>query len=78
MYYIKLFKRLSAVLRAEEEQEKPYRQKLIRALVDGNIGTKTNRAEIVDKTVITWRADKKVSRLVKELTTRKAGKHYLA
>ncbi len=53
MYYIKLFKRLSAVLRAEEEQEKPYRQKLIRALVDGNIGTKTNRAEIVDKTVIT-------------------------
>lgn len=53
MYYIKLFKRLSAVLRTEEEQEMPYRQKLIRALVDGNIGTKANRAEIVDKTVIT-------------------------
>lgn len=66
MYYIKLFKRLSAVLRTEEVQEMPYRQKLIRALVDGNIGTKANRAEIVDKTVITWRADKKVSRLVKE------------
>lgn len=77
MYYIKLFKRLSAVLRVEEEQEKPYRQKLIRALVDGNIGTKL----IVLKSSTrqsSRRADKKVSRLVKELTTRKAGKHYLA
>lgn len=65
MYYIKLFKRLSAVLRTEEVQEMPYRQKLIRALVDGNIGTKANRAEIVDKTVITA-GGQKVSRLVKE------------
>ncbi|MFW8253936.1 hypothetical protein, partial [Klebsiella pneumoniae] len=73
----KLFKRLSAVLRAEEEQEKPYRQKLIRALVDGNIGTKTNRAEIVDKTVITWRADKKGQPLSEGIDNEKSWKALL-
>ncbi|HBX9788104.1 TPA: hypothetical protein P7484_003579 [Klebsiella pneumoniae] len=77
MYYIKLFKRLSAVLRTEEVQEMPYRQKLIRALVDGNIGTKANRAEIVDKTVITWRADKKGQPLSEGIDNEKSWKALL-
>lgn len=77
MYYIKLFKRLSAVLRAEEEQEMPYRQKLLRALVDGNIGTKANRAEIVDKTVITYRADKKGQPLSEGIENEKSWKALL-
>lgn len=77
MYYIKLFKRLSAVLRAEEELEMPYRQKLLRALVDGNIGTKANRAEIVDKTIINWRADNKGQPLSEGIENEKSWKALL-
>lgn len=77
MYYIKLFKRLSAVLRAEEELEMPYRQKLLRALVDGNIGTKANRAEIVDKTIINWRSDNKGQPLSEGIENEKSWKALL-
>lgn len=77
MYFIKLFKHLSAVLRKEEEHEQPYRQKLLRALVDGNIGTKANRADIVDKTIITWRADKKGQPLSEGIENEKNWKELL-
>lgn len=77
MYFIKLFKRLSAVLRKEEEHEQPYRQKLLRALVDGNIGTKENRAEIVDKTIINWRADRKGQPLSEDIENEKSWKEIL-
>ncbi|EEX1005122.1 hypothetical protein D3981_003032 [Escherichia coli] len=77
LFYIRFFKMALMFIRAEREEEEPFRKSLVQALVDGNIGTPESHEELVDKCVIAFRASNRGEPLSLAMATSKGKEELL-
>lgn len=77
LYYIKLFKETVSRLRAERESEAPIREKLLSAMEAGNVSQPEERAEIVERSVIAWRAANRGAPLQEAMESTKSWENLL-
>jgi len=76
--YIRLFKHMLKFIKHEREKEKSTRNYLLNTLEQNNVGLPEQRAELVNKSIIAWRAEHNGKELpVGELATGKALKPIL-
>jgi len=71
IYYIRMFKMALKFIRQERLEEQAYRIELNQALVDGHIGTPESRPGIIDKCIITFRANNRGEPLSIAMATQK-------
>ena len=71
IFYIRMFKMALGFIRQERQEEYAYRMELNQALEDGHIGTPESRPGLIDKCIVTFRANNRGEPLSVAMETQK-------